>query len=81
MVLKTHRAEVRLDPDRKWNLWVPDLDLRATGQTLLDAEQKMRRAIADKFQINQEDICLELQDHRGIVRERARRISHPAIRI
>jgi hypothetical protein len=45
------------------------------GPRLVDVEGRVREAIAEKFQIQPSDICLELQDLRAIsrVRERARR--------
>jgi hypothetical protein len=84
--MKTFRAEVRQDGEL-WILLVPALDNRSEkGARLIDVEQKLRKAIADRFHMEQADICLELQDRRGIARERARRqvpsgISHPSIRI
>jgi predicted RNase H-like HicB family nuclease len=73
MVLKNFRTEVRVDDDR-WILVVPTLDnLRQDGDTLLEAEQNMREAIAEKVSIESNTICLELQDRRAIVRERSRR--------
>lgn len=84
MVLRNFRAEVRLDGDR-WVLLVPALDnLREQGDTLLEAEQRLRRAISKKVSVEQGAICIELQDRRGIARERTRRmtptdLSHPAI--
>jgi hypothetical protein len=84
--MKSFRAEVRQDGDL-WILLVPALDNRTEkGQRLIDVEQKLREAIAHHFHLDQNDICLELQDRRGIARERARRqaptdISHPSIRI
>jgi predicted RNase H-like HicB family nuclease len=84
MVLRNFRAEVRLECEQ-WVLVVPALDnLRDQGDTLLEAEQKLRRAIAKKVGVEQGAICIELQDRRGIARERTRRmtptdLSHPAI--
>jgi hypothetical protein len=82
--MKSFRAEVRQDGEQ-WILLVPALDNRTEkGERLIDVEQKLRGAIADHFHLKQADICLELQDRRGIARERARRqvrteISHPSI--
>jgi hypothetical protein len=84
--MKSFRAEVRQDGE-VWILLVPALDNRTEkGHRLIDVEQKLREAIADHFHLDQGDVCLELQDRRGIARERARRqapvdISHPSIRI
>jgi hypothetical protein len=84
--MKSFRAEVRHD-GQQWILLVPTLDNRSErGERLIDVEQKLRESIADHFHIEQGDICLELQDRRGIARERTRRqvpsgISHPSIRI
>ena len=84
--MKSFRAEVRHDGEL-WILLVPALDNRTEkGERLIDVEQKLREAIANHFRMEQADICLELQDRRGIARERARRqvptgISHPSIRI
>ena len=71
--VKTFRAEVTQDGER-WILRVPSLDNHTEkGERLIDAEQRLREAIASKFHMEQGDICLELQDSRGIARERARR--------
>jgi hypothetical protein len=84
--MKSFRAQVRQDGEL-WVLLVPALDNRTeTGERPIDVEQKLREAIADHLHIEQADICLELQDRRGIARERARRqvptdISHPSMRV
>jgi predicted RNase H-like HicB family nuclease len=85
VVIKKFRAEVRLE-GKQWTLLVPDLaNLSEHGKSLIEAEQRMRRTIAGKFHIGQDDVSLELEDRRAIARERARRpvladLSHPAIR-
>jgi predicted RNase H-like HicB family nuclease len=76
MVLKSFRTEVSVD-DHRWILVVPTLDnLRRHGDTLLEAEQKMREAIAEKVCVERNTICLELQDRRGLAGERTRRAEH-----
>lgn len=73
MSVKSFRAEV-LVVYRRWILRVPSLDnLRADGHSLLEAEQTARRAIAERFGILEDDICLELQDRRDMARTRERR--------
>ncbi len=76
------RAEVRKDGGR-WTITVPGADmLMVSGTSLLQAEHKVRDAVADKFHIGPDDICLELQDRLGIARERPRRTTpgHPPTR-
>ena len=85
VVVKSFRAEVRLDGEQ-WILLVPDLgNLNEGGGSLIEAEEKLRVLIASKFGVGADDICLELEDRRGIERERIRRtipaeLSHSAIR-
>jgi hypothetical protein len=84
-VIKTFRAEVRLD-GKQWTLLVPDLgNLGENAHSLIGAEQRMRGAIAARLHIGQDDICLELEDRRTTARDRVRRpilpdLAHPAIR-
>src|ERR1700691_1006630 len=67
-LMKSFRAAVRQDGEL-WILLVPALDTRTEkGERLIDVEQKLREAIAEHFHIEQNDICLELQDRRGIAR-------------
>jgi hypothetical protein len=84
--VKTFRAEVTRDGEQ-WILRVPSLgDHTERGERLLDVEQRLRDVIAAELQIEQGDISLELQDSRGIPRERARRpaptdaATHPVVR-
>jgi hypothetical protein len=64
--MRSYRAEVRIAGGR-WVLQVPALDnLRADGDSLIEAEWQMRKAIAAKFLIGEEDIYLELQDLRAL---------------
>jgi hypothetical protein len=83
--MKTFRAEVTREGER-WVLRIPSLaNLSATGERLIDAEQKLRESIGPRFGVEPGDVCIELQDSRGIARERARRplatdVPHPAIR-
>ncbi len=67
------RAEVRQDGGR-WTITLPGADmLMVNGTSLLQAEHKARVAVADKFHIGPDDVCLQLQDRMGIARERPRR--------
>ncbi len=75
--MKTFRAEVTRDGER-WILRVPALDNQTEeGGRLIDVEQRLREAISARLQIEQSDISLELQDTRGIPRERVRRPAPP----
>ena len=84
--VKTFRAEVTRDGEQ-WILRVPSLGNQTEkGERLLDVEQRLRETIAARLQIEQRGISLELQDSRGISRERVRRPAppdaaiHPAVR-
>ena len=71
--MKSFRAEVSAHGG-SWTLLVPSLDnLVRGGDRLIEAEEEMRRAIADRLRISRDDICLELQDRRGLPKERVRR--------
>jgi hypothetical protein len=83
--MRSFRAEVSAHGG-SWTLLVPSLDdLMRGGNSLIEAEDEMRRAIAERLRIGPDDICLELQDRRGLGRERARRavpgdLGQPAVR-
>jgi hypothetical protein len=83
--MKSFRAEVSAHGG-SWTLLVPSLDnLMRGGNSLIEAEDEMRGAMADLLGISRDEICLELQDRRGIAKERARRtvpsdLGHSAMR-
>jgi hypothetical protein len=75
--VKSFRAEVTRDGER-WILRVPSLDNQTEqGERLIDVEQRLREAISAKLQIEENYISLELQDSRGLPRERVRRPTPP----